>query len=369
MNIGVPCEVKNRENRVGCTPGGVDTLVRNGHAVYVERGAGVGSGFSDAEFAAAGAVMAPSAEGAWAQELVIKVKEPVAAEYRFLRPDLVLFTFLHLAADPALTHALLQSHTTGMAYETVRVGEHLPLLEPMSEIAGRMSAIVGAYYLSSVHQGAGVLLSGVPGVLPGHVLVLGGGTAGYNASRMATGLGAETTIFEVDAEKMRHLDMATQGSVHTVFSNTHNLTEKLSTADLLIGAVLVRGAKAPRLISRDMLRVMKPGAVFVDIAIDQGGCADTSRMTTHDNPVYLKEGVLHYCVGNMPGAYARTATQALSNVTIPYAVTIANLGITRALREHADLREGLNTWHGQVTYPAVAAAHALPCSPYLPEEG
>ena len=361
MRIGVPKEIKVKESRVACTPGGVRMLVAAGHDVLVETGAGLGAGFGDDAYAHMGATLVPHAADAWSADLVIKVKEPVAAEYGFLRPDLLLFTYLHLAANRPLTERLLASRTTAIAYETVQVGRRLPLLEPMSEIAGRMATVVGAHYLSTAQGGKGVLLGGVPGVLPGKVLVIGGGTAGVNACRMATGLGADVTILEVDLEKMRFLDISLHSAAHTLFSNEQNLLEELPLIDLLIGAVLVPGAKAPRLIGRHMLREMRPGSVFVDIAIDQGGCAETSRATTHEAPVYVEENVLHYCVANMPGAYARTATQALTNVTLPYAVQLASLGFERALDRLPELRSGVNTWQGRVTCPGVADAHGLTC--------
>ncbi len=364
MRIGIPREVKTQERRVACTPGGVRMLAQAGHEVYVEQRAGVGCGFPDAAYQEAGATLVPTAAEAWACDMVLKVKEPVAAEYGYLRPDLLLFTYLHLAADRPLTEALMASRTTAIAYETVAVGRRLPLLEPMSEIAGRMSAIVGAHYLSTAHGGNGVLVGGVPGVLPGNVLVLGGGTAGINAGRMAAGLGADVTILDVDLEKMRFLDLTLHSAVHTLYSNEQNLLERLPTVDLLIGAVLLPGAKAPKLLRPAMLDQMAPGAVFVDIAIDQGGCAETSRPTTHADPVYVAHGVTHYCVANMPGAYARTATQALTNATLPYAVQLANLGFADAMAHRADLRAGLNVWQGQVVHPAVAEAHGLPATPW-----
>ncbi len=363
MKIGIPTEIKVKENRVACTPGGVRMLVRDGHTVLVQAGAGLGSGFSDEQYHEAGAALVPQAADAWSAEFVIKVKEPLPSEFTYLRPDLVLFTYLHLAAAPDLTRVLLDSGTTALAYETVEIGHRLPLLEPMSEIAGRMSTIVGAYYLSKAQGGKGVLLGGVPGVLPGNVLVLGGGTAGINAGRMAAGLGAEVTILEVDIEKMRFLDITLHSSAHTLYSNEQNLLERLPSVDLLIGAVLLPGAKAPRLIHRGMLSMMKPGSVLVDIAIDQGGCAETSRPTTHDNPVYLEHDVIHYCVANMPGAYARTATQALTNATLSYIVKIANLGCEAAMRQMPDLRAGLNTWQGKLIHPAVAQAHGMQATP------
>jgi len=360
MKIGIPKEIKVKENRVSCTPGGVYELVRNGHQVLVEKGAGIGSGYADRLYQEAGASLVATAGEAWSAEMVVKVKEPLPSEYGFLRPDLVLFTYLHLAAAPELTRALLAGGTTGLAYETIELGRRLPLLEPMSEIAGRMSAVVGAHYLSCAQGGKGVLLGGVPGVLPGNVLVLGGGTAGINAGRMAAGLGANLTILEVDLEKMRFLDVSLHSCAHTLYSNEQNLMEMLPTVDLLIGAVLVPGARAPKLLRRDMLKAMKPGSVFVDIAIDQGGCAETSRPTTHDDPVYVEQDVVHYCVANMPGAYARTATQALTNATMPYAIKIANLGCEEALRRLPELQKGLNTWRGQLTCKPVAEALDLP---------
>jgi alanine dehydrogenase len=360
MRIGVPREVKVKESRVSCTPGGVRMLGQQGHAVFVEAGAGLGSGFSDEEYAAAGATIVPTAAEAWANEMVIKVKEPVPAEYDFLHPGLLLFTYLHLAASRELTEVMLARGVTGIAYETIEVGRRLPLLEPMSEIAGRMSALIGAHYLSKAQGGKGVLLAGVPGVMPGKVLVLGGGTAGVNAARAAAEMGANAVILEIDIEKMRFIDLALRGAVNTLYSNEQHLLEMLPDTDLLIGAVLVPGARAPKLVRREMLRLMKPGSVFVDIAIDQGGCAETSHVTTHDDPTYVEEGIIHYCVGNMPGAYARTATQALTNATMPYALAIANLGAARAMSTMPDLRLGLNTWKGQITHPAVAAAHDLP---------
>ena len=360
MRIGVPKEVKVKENRVATTPASVRMLVQAGHEVLVQRAAGEGSGFADEQYEQSGARIVPTAADAWGAELVLKVKEPVPEEFRFLRPGLVLFTYLHLAADRALTEALVKSKTTGIAYETVQVGRRLPLLEPMSEIAGRMSTIIGAYYLSKAQGGKGVLLGGVPGVLPGKVLIIGGGTAGINAGRVAAGVGADVTILEVDLQQMRFLDISLHGEAHTLYSNEQNLLETLPSVDLLIGAVLLPGAKAPKLIHRGMLTVMKPGAVFVDIAIDQGGCAETSRPTTHEDPIYVEEHTIHYCVTNMPGAYARTATQALTNATTPYAIKLANLGFDETMRQIPDLRHGLNTHAGAVTYKAVAEAHQLP---------
>jgi alanine dehydrogenase len=359
MKIGIPKEIKVKENRVACTPAAARMFAQAGHEVLVETHAGLGSGYSDGQYAQAGAKIVPSASDAWACDMVIKVKEPIASEYGFLRKDLLLFTYLHLAADKPLTEALAASGTAGVAYETVQIGRRLPLLEPMSEIAGRMSALMGAFYLSKAQGGKGVLLGGVPGVLPGNVLIIGGGTSGINAGRVAAGIGAHVTILEVDLQQMRFLDISLHGTADTLYSNEQNLMDALPDVDLLIGAVLVPGAKAPKLIRREMLRVMKPGAVFVDIAIDQGGCGETSRPTTHEHPIYIEEETVHYCVANMPGAYCRTATQALTNATIPYAVKLANLGLEEAMRQVPELRLGLNTYQGHVVYKAVAEAHGM----------
>lgn len=359
MKIGIPKEIKVKENRVACTPAAARMFAQAGHEVLVETQAGLGSGYSDEQYAQAGAKIVPSAADAWACDMVIKVKEPIASEYGFLRKDLLLFTYLHLAADKPLTEALAASGTAGVAYETVQIGRRLPLLEPMSEIAGRMSALMGAFYLSKAQGGKGVLLGGVPGVLPGNVLIIGGGTSGINAGRVAAGIGAHVTILEVDLQQMRFLDISLHGTADTLYSNEQNLMDALPDVDLLIGAVLVPGAKAPKLIRREMLRVMKPGAVFVDIAIDQGGCGETSRPTTHEHPIYIEEETVHYCVANMPGAYCRTATQALTNATIPYAVKLANLGLEEAMRQVPELRLGLNTYQGHVVYKAVAEAHGM----------
>jgi len=364
MQIGIPREVKVKENRVSCTPGAVRMLTQAGHEVLVQHDAGVGAGYLNEQYVQAGAKIVPTATDAWSAEMVIKVKEPMASEYGFLRPNLILFTYLHLAADKPLTEKLIEQRVASIAYETVQVGRRLPLLEPMSEIAGRMSSIVGAHFLSKAQGGKGVLLGGVPGVSPGKTLVLGGGTAGINAGRVAAGIGSDVTILEVDLEKMRFLDITMHATAHTLFSNEQNLLDALPSVDLLIGAVLLPGAKAPKLITRRMLEVMKPGTVFVDIAIDQGGCAETSRATTHEDPIYFEEGILHYCVGNMPGAYARTATQALTNATSLYALKIANLGLHESLRQVAELRPGLNSYDGHLTYAAVGEAHQLPHKEY-----
>src|SRR5437764_7215313 len=310
MTIGIPKEIKEQEQRVGLLPSAAQTLVGHGHTVLVQENAGVGSGYPDEEYVKAGAQIVESAEEIFQRaDMIVKVKEPLPAEWPLLRRGQILFTYLHLAASKPLTEALLNSGVTGVAYETIQIGNRLPLLEPMSEIAGRMSVVMGAYYLAKHNGGTGVLLGGVPGVLPGRVVVIGGGTAGVNAARMATGLSADVIILEVDGERMRFLDL-TMPNVKTLYSNEANLTELMPKTDLLIGAVLVPGAKAPKLITREMLRKMRPGSVFVDIAIDQGGCAETSHATTHQNPVDVKEDVVHCCVDNMPGAYSRTSTQA-----------------------------------------------------------
>lgn len=330
MTIGVPKEIKAQENRVALLPSAAYQLIKHGHQVIVERGAGTGSGYPDSDYEQAGArLVAEHAAVFAAAELIVKVKEPLPDEYPLLRPGQLLFTYLHLAANRDLTDALLKSGATAIAYETIEVNRRLPLLEPMSEIAGRMSVLVGGYFLAKHCGGNGVLLGGVPGVLPGKVVVLGGGAAGINAARMAQGLGADVTILEVDLERMRFLDI-TLHTAHTLYSNEAHVMEILPTVDLLIGAVLVPGAKAPKLIRREMLRRMRPGSVLVDIAIDQGGCAETSRPTTHHDPVFTEEGVLHYCVANMPAAYARTATQALTNVTHRYLEQLADLGLAGA---------------------------------------
>src|SRR3954447_734531 len=365
MIIGVPKEIKSQEHRVGLIPSTATTLTRKGHTVLAQKGAGIGSGYSDDDYIAAGAKIIDTAEQVFRDaEMIVKVKEPLPPEYGLLRKGQILFTYLHLAASKPLTDALLKSGVTGVAYETIQVGNKLPLLEPMSEIAGRMSVVMGAYYLAKHNGGNGVLLGGVPGVLPGNVVVIGGGTSGVNAARMAVGLNADVTILEVDGERMRFLDL-TMEQVKTLYSNEANLTELMPTTDLLIGAVLVPGAKAPKLVTREMLRLMKPGSVFVDIAIDQGGCAETSRATTHMDPVYVEEDVTHYCVANMPGAYARTSTQALSNATARYAELLADLGLEGACKKQPALIGGINTRDGKLTLQAVADAHGMKYEPAL----
>lgn len=359
MNIGVPKEIKAQENRVSMTPGSVAEFMKRGHNVFVQRGAGEGSSYSDEQYEKVGAVIADDAAAVFAEaEMIVKVKEPQPSEIAMLEPRHLLFTYLHLAAGRSLTEGLMASGCTALAYETLEVNRHLPLLEPMSEIAGRMAAIVGSYHLAKHAGGRGILLGGVPGVAPGRVVVLGGGTAGVNAARVATGIGADVTILEVDFERMRFLDITMGG--HTVYSNEANLADLLPRTDLVIGAVLVPGAKAPKLITREMLRLMPKGSVFVDIAVDQGGCAETTRPTTHDNPTYEEEGVLHYCVANMPGAYARTATQALNNVTHPWILLIADRGLEEACAVRKELRTAINIRDGKITCGPVAEAHGLP---------
>ncbi len=363
MRIGVPKEIKGQEDRVALLPSAAYQLIKRGHEVLVERNAGAGAGYPDADYEQAGATIVEEHAAAFERaELIVKVKEPQPSEYSLLRPEQILFTYLHLAADRALTEALLKSGITGLAYETIEVNRRLPLLEPMSEIAGRMSILVGGYFLAKHCGGSGVLLGGVPGVLPGKVVVLGGGTSGVNAARMAQGLGADVTILEVDLERMRFLDI-TLHTAHTLYSNEAHLLELLPSVDLLIGAVLLPGARAPRLIRRDMLRRMHPGSVLVDIAIDQGGCAETSHPTTHDQPVFVEEGVTHYCVANMPGAYARTATQALTNVTYRYIELLADSGLAEACQRQPALVSGLNVMKGKLTHRAVAEAHGMVYSP------
>ena len=360
MKIGVPKEIKSQENRVSMIPGSVAELVKRGHQVFVQRGAGVGASYTDEQYQKVGAEIVEDAAAVFAAaELIVKVKEPQASEIALLQPHHILFTYLHLAADINLTKNLAATGCTAIAYETIEVNRRLPLLEPMSEIAGRMSAIVGSYHLAKHRGGRGCLLGGVPGVAPGRVIILGGGTAGVNAARVATGIGADVTILEVDFERMRFLDITMSGT-STVYSNEANLSELLPRADLVIGAVLVPGAKAPKLITREMLRMMPQGSVFVDIAVDQGGCAETTRATTHDNPTYEEEGVLHYCVANMPGAYSRTATQALNNVTHPWTLLIAEKGVAGACQSRKELVSGINTMVRHITCQPVANAHNLP---------
>ena len=365
MIIGVPKEIKEQEQRVALLPSGTHELTKHGHSVLVEKNAGLGSGYPDHDYVKAGAEIVDQAKEVFARaDMIVKVKEPLKAEFPLLRRGQILFTYLHLAASKSLTEALLKSGVTGVAYETIQVDHRLPLLEPMSEIAGRMSVVMGANFLAKYNGGSGVLLGGVPGVLPGRVVIVGGGTSGVNALRMAKGLGADATILDIDVERLRFLDIAIE-NLHTLFSNEANLDDLMPDCDLLIGAVLLPGAKAPKLITRAMLGKMKRGSVFVDISIDQGGCAETSRPTTHLDPVYVEEGVTHYCVANMPAAYARTATQALTNVTYRYVELLADLGLEGACKKQPALIGGINTRDGRLTCKAVAEAHGLKLEPPL----
>ncbi|PGS29583.1 alanine dehydrogenase [Bacillus cereus] len=361
MRIGIPTEIKNNENRVAMTPAGAVHLVQNGHEVFVQKGAGLGSGFTDEEYVQAGAKLVETAEEAWNQDMVMKVKEPVAREYGYFREGLILFTYLHLAPEPELTKALIDNKVVSIAYETVQLDNRsLPLLAPMSEVAGRMSAQIGAQFLEKNKGGKGILLAGVPGVKRGKVTIIGGGQAGTNAAKIAVGLGADVTIIDLSAERLRQLDDIFGNQVKTLMSNPYNIAEAVKESDLVIGAVLIPGAKAPKLVTEEMIQSMEPGSVVVDIAIDQGGIFETTdRITTHDNPTYEKHGVVHYAVANMPGAVPRTSTLALTNVTVPYAVQIANKGYKDACLGNTALLKGINTLDGYVTFEAVAEAHGL----------
>lgn len=355
MLIGVPKEIKNNENRVAITPAGVDAFVKAGHQVMVETNAGIGSGFVNEDYLNAGAQIVNTAEDAWSAEMVMKVKEPLSSEYQYFREGLILFTYLHLAAEPALAKALTENGVTAIAYETVEINRTLPLLTPMSEVAGRMSVQIGAQFLEKVHGGKGILLGGVPGVKRGKVTIVGGGVAGTNAAKMAVGLGADVTILDLNPDRLRQLDDIFGSDVTTLMSNPFNIAEAVKESDLVIGAVLIPGAKAPKLVSEEMIQAMNPGSVLVDIAIDQGGIfATTDRITTHDQPTYEKHGVVHYAVANMPGAVPRTSTLALTNVTIPYALQIANKGVEQAIADSAPLKLGVNVMNGSITYEAVA---------------
>ncbi|WP_416144429.1 alanine dehydrogenase [Planococcus koreensis] len=361
MRIGVPTEVKNNENRVAMTPAGVVNLALFGHEVFIQAGAGLGSGFTDEDYVAAGAQIVATAEEAWTYDMVMKVKEPVASEYGFFREGLILFTYLHLAPEPELTKALLESKVIGIAYETVQLPNNtLPLLTPMSEVAGKMSTQIGAQFLEKIYGGGGILLGGIPGVSRGKVAVIGGGVAGTNAAKVAVGMGASVTILDLNPDRLRQLDDLFGSDVQTLISNPLHIAESVKEADLVVGAVLIPGAKAPKLVTEDMIKSMKPGSVVVDIAIDQGGIFETSdRITTHDNPTYIKYDVVHYAVANMPGAVPRTSTMGLTNVTVPYAVQIANKGFEKAVLDNEALKKGVNTFQGYVTYKAVADDQGL----------
>ena len=364
MIIGVPKEIKTNENRVAVTPAGVAELKKHGHRVCVQATAGEGSGFSDEEYVRAGAEIMPTAEATFAiAEMVMKVKEPVAMEYGLIKENQLVFTYFHFASSEELTHAMLKSKAVCLAYETVEKPDRsLPLLVPMSEVAGRMSVQAGAKYLEKTHKGRGILLGGVAGVKPANVLVLGGGIVGTQAAKMAAGLGANVTIMDVSLPRLRYLEDIMPANVDTLMSNEYNIREMVKTSDLIVGGVLIPGTKAPRLITRDMLKTMKPGTVMVDVAIDQGGCFETSHATTHADPVYIVDDVVHYCVANMPGAVPYTSTLALTNATLPYAIQLANKGWQRACRENQELFLGLNVVHGEVVYKGVADAWNLPLS-------
>jgi alanine dehydrogenase len=363
MRIGIPKEIKTNENRVSVVPAGVEALVSAGHEVLVERGAGEGSGFADAQYAAAGARIADDADAVWAAaDLIVKVKEPIAPEWPRIRHGQVISTYFHFAASEALTRAHLDSGAVCIAYETVELptGE-LPLLTPMSEVAGRMAVQEGAKYLEKLYGGRGILLGGVPGVPPAKVVILGGGTVGVNAAKMAAGLGASVVILDVSLQRLRHLSDVMPANVQPVFSNRHNLLEQIASADLVIGAVLIPGAVAPRLLRREDLKLMRPGAVIVDVAIDQGGCVETMYPTTHENPTFVVDGVIHYGVANMPGGVPTTSTLALTNATLPYVLQLANRGWRQALKEDPALLRGLNIAGGRVAHRKVAEAFGLDC--------
>lgn len=361
MQIGVPKEIKTNENRVALVPAGAEACIAAGHQVLVEAGAGEGSGFSDADYADVGARIAPDAGAAWAAaEMILKVKEPIEAEWRRIRRGQTLFTYFHFAADERLTQAHVDSGATCIAYETVELpNRELPLLIPMSEVAGRMAVQEGAKYLEKLYGGRGVLLGGVPGVAPAKVVILGGGIVGINAAKMAAGMGAMVVLLDISLDRLRYLSDVMPANVQLIYSNRQNVLEQITTADLVVGAVLIPGAKAPKLVRREDLKRMRPGAVVVDVAVDQGGCIETIRPTTHEDPTYVIDGVIHYGVANMPGGVPRTSTLALTNATLPYALQLANKGWRRALRENPALLRGLNVVDGRVTYRAVADAFGL----------
>jgi alanine dehydrogenase len=364
MLIGVPKEIKTNENRIALVPAGAEALVQAGHQVMVERGAGLGSGFADDQYTSVGATI-HEVEEVWARaEMIMKVKEPIAIEYGRTRPGQLLFTYFHFAADQALTRGMIDSGAVCVAYETVQLDSgELPLLTPMSEVAGRMAIQAGAKYLEKYYGGRGMLLGGVPGVAPASVVIIGGGVVGTNAAKMAAGLGARVTILDVSLERLRYLSDVMPANVEMIYSNRHNLMERVEQADLVVGAVLLPGAKAPNLIKRDDLKRMKDGSVIVDVAVDQGGCVETIRPTTHEDPIYEIDGVIHYGVANMPGGVPRTSTLALTNATFPYAMRLARLGWKEACRQDPALALGLNVVNGQVVYPGVAEAFGLPLVP------
>ncbi|WP_455640318.1 alanine dehydrogenase [Parabacteroides sp.] len=365
MIIGIPKEIKNNENRVALTPAGAKELVKRGHTVYVQHTAGENSGFPDAAYEKAGAQILPSISDVYQiAEMIVKVKEPIAAEYPLVRKGQLVFTYFHFASDEKLTLAMMDSHSICLAYETVENPDRtLPLLIPMSEVAGRMSIQEGARFLEKPQGGKGILLGGVPGVKPARVLVLGGGIVGHNAALMAAGMGADVTIADISLPRLRYLDEIMPANVKTLYSSTHNIETELPATDLVIGAVLIPGAKAPHLVTKEMLPLMKPGSVLVDVAIDQGGCFETSHPTTHADPIYTVDGIVHYCVANIPGAVPQTSTLALTNATLPYVLKLADKGWKEACKEDHGLFTGLNVIDGQIVYPAVAEAFGLPCYP------
>jgi len=366
MKIGIPKEIKTREYRVAATPAGVRAMTSHGHRVFIQQSAGSGSGISDAEYEKAGAVILSKAEDVWSEaDIIFKVKEPVGPEFERMKEGQIIFTYLHLAADEKLTRMLLDRKVIGIAFETVQLADgSLPLLAPMSEVAGRLSIQMGCSCLEMKNDGKGILLSGVPGVAPANVVILGGGISGLNAAHLAVGMGARVTIIDISLNRLRYLEDLFHSRVTTLASNSSNIEESVSLADLVIGSVLIPGARTPKLITRDILARMKPGSAFVDIAIDQGGCAETSRPTTHDNPIFMESGIVHYCVANMPGAVPRTSTMALSNVTLPYMMTLADKGWKQALDDDRALAKGLNVCKGALTCGRVAEAFNMDCVDY-----
>ena len=367
MRVGIPKEMKNNENRVGMTPAGVAELCRHGHEVCVQHAAGEGSGFSDEEYVKAGARILPAIEAVYEEaEMIVKVKEPIEPEYKLVHKGQLVFTYFHFACEQELTEAMLKSGAVCLAYETVQLPNgSLPLLQPMSEVAGRMAVLNGAYYLQKTKGGKGKLISGVPGVSPANVLVLGGGIVGEAAAMMAAGLGANVTIADISLSRLRQLDIETPANVHTLYSSSHNICRQLPAVDIVVGSVLVPGDKTPHLITRDMLRLMEPGTVLVDVAIDQGGCFETSRPTTHSDPVYTVDGILHYCVANIPGAVPNTSTLALTNATLRYAVALADKGWQQACKDDPALAKGLNIVEGEVVFKAIADIFGLPYKPLI----
>ncbi|MBV6495612.1 MAG: alanine dehydrogenase [Acidobacteria bacterium ACB1] len=364
MKIGLPKEIKDNEYRVGLTPAGVQDLTHAGHEVFVQKAAGEGSGFADEQYVKAGGKLLDTADEVWQTgDMIVKVKEPIAPEYPRMRENQLLFTYLHLAPEPELTKQMLERKVTGVAYETITKDGRLPLLTPMSEVAGRMSVQVGATYLEKMNGGRGILLGGVPGVPAANVVILGGGVVGTEAAKMAVGLGARVTIIDRNLDRLRQLDDIFLSKVQTLASSRYAVEEAISHADLVIGAVLVVGAAAPKLVTRDMLHLVPSGSVLVDVAVDQGGCFETTHATTHSNPTFFEEGVLHYCVANMPGAVPRTSTFALTNATLPYALDLANKGFEQAIKDDEGLQEGVNTYAGKLTYEAVAESQGLEYTP------